>query len=723
MKPLGKVRPLDLLDGDEPCLAAAFCSFTFDPDLFENHILRAALRLSADPTEEPRRYHQEARAALQQTPVVAIVDAAMRPPGHRLPYDLLEVHGRVFHPKLALLLFDDHARVLLGSGNLTRGGFGDNTELWFHHDATYDGDAALLWQLHRFLDEARRLCRHQGTQLEQLFTILTARLPEQEPSPTDRPFALLSSFDAPILEQLRTAIPEGAKLEGASVLAPFFEADDIKATEKGDCEAVLHELVAETDAPIEIGVVWDPAPLHPPNAVEHLDDAVGQLCVWSYTMQADGSPVAEYLTVEGITPRQIQFLDARGKSRRWDRDEAEQALQNGKLGPIGPINVFAPKHLIESLTKRRDVSLWLHPSWRYEDGRPCHRPLHAKLVLLRVTHRKRPTTVVLIGSPNPSRGAMLRRVADAGNVELAIAFVLEDHHHLTDLCPELVRAPTDQLNMQERTYPEGSPNLALWIESAIHDAEAGTLTVTWSTKGPAPLPDWELRYLDRVLAKGHGPPPSPTLVDPFDLLPASCELELFAAGERFTIPITVRDLTALPVDASLAGLTLQELLALLGRRIGTERLSTLRRERGSAGAHLALEAIFGEGFSPTDVFRAWWSLAHDLADERTTLGSFRAQVDGALGCRAVWTKLREAVDAEDAAARLSPDEAWFYGAELLHTLRAITIPEGPDAPTKRTLLDAFLTDLQAHLADLSPDPKRGRWVKKVLAHYQLGGGA
>jgi hypothetical protein len=721
VKPLGKLRPLDLLDGEEPCLAAAFCSFTFDPELFENHILRAALRLRADPTEEPRRYHQEARAALQETPVVAIVDAAMRGPGHRLPYDLLEVHARVFHPKLALLLFDDYARVLLGSGNLTRGGFGDNTELWFHHDCSYDGDAALLWQLHRFLEDARGLTRHQGTQLELLQAILTSRLPAASAAQDARPFTLLSSFDAPILSQLRAAIPEGAKLDGASVLAPFFEADDVQAAEKGDCEAVLHGLVADTDAPIEIGVVWDPSPLHPPKAVERLDDAVGQLCVLVADKE-DGTRSCDYLTIQNATPSQIQFLDAHGNRRRTSRDEAEHAIENAKLGPVGPIDVFAPKHLVESLGQRHDVSFWLHPSWRYEDGRPYRRPLHAKLALLRYTRRKRPATLVLMGSPNPSRGAMLRRVDEAGNVELGVAFVLEGHHHLADICPELVLAPTEQLRLKERAYPEGAPNLALWINSAVHDAEAGNLTITWSERGPAPLPAWELHYLDRVLARGAGPPSSPTVIEPFDLLPTSCELELRAKGERFTVPITVRDLTALPVDASLAGLTLQELLALLGRRIGNERLATLRRERGSAGAHLALEAIFGEGFSPTDVFRAWWSLATGLAEERTTLGSFRAQVDGALGCRAVWIKLRQTVDAEEEAARLSPDEAWFYGAELLHTLRAITLPEGPDAPTKSALLETFLIGLKADLAELSPNPERGRWVKKVLAHYDLGGG-
>ena len=72
-------RVLDRLPAEEPCLGALFTSYSFDPAFFEDHVLRAVLRLVSDPAEDPERYHHEVRRALQETPVVAIVDAGERP--------------------------------------------------------------------------------------------------------------------------------------------------------------------------------------------------------------------------------------------------------------------------------------------------------------------------------------------------------------------------------------------------------------------------------------------------------------------------------------------------------------------------------------------------------------------------------------------------------------------------------------------------------------------
>jgi hypothetical protein len=70
-------RVLDHLSAEEQCLGALFTSFSFDPAFFEEHVLRAVLRLTSDPVEQAERYHHEARRALQETPVVAIVNAGI----------------------------------------------------------------------------------------------------------------------------------------------------------------------------------------------------------------------------------------------------------------------------------------------------------------------------------------------------------------------------------------------------------------------------------------------------------------------------------------------------------------------------------------------------------------------------------------------------------------------------------------------------------------------
>ena len=49
-------RAIDRLAAEAPCLGALFTSYSFDPAFFEEHVLRAVLRLTSDPVEqaEPR---------------------------------------------------------------------------------------------------------------------------------------------------------------------------------------------------------------------------------------------------------------------------------------------------------------------------------------------------------------------------------------------------------------------------------------------------------------------------------------------------------------------------------------------------------------------------------------------------------------------------------------------------------------------------------------------
>jgi hypothetical protein len=65
-------RVLDRLVAEERCLGAVFTAYGFDPAFFEDHVLRAVLRLTSDPLEQASRYHAEARRTLQETPVVAV---------------------------------------------------------------------------------------------------------------------------------------------------------------------------------------------------------------------------------------------------------------------------------------------------------------------------------------------------------------------------------------------------------------------------------------------------------------------------------------------------------------------------------------------------------------------------------------------------------------------------------------------------------------------------
>jgi hypothetical protein len=302
-------------------------------------------------------------------------------------------------------------------------------------------------------------------------------------------------------------------------------------------------------------------------------------------------------------------------------------------------------------------------------------------------------------------------------VELAVAFVLEGAHALADFAPELVHSRIETIDFAERAFPASQPNLALWVESAVHDAEQRTLTVTWAQEGPVPLGSFRLSYAGQEIAAGDGPPGAPTLLEGFTLVASTCELVLAAHEQELTVPITVRDMAMLPTNPALLDLDLRELLALLGRRIGAERLASLRSEPGSVGMESVLETIFGDGFGPVDVFKAWWGIAHELAEPGLSAPALRLMLLGPLGAAAVWKRMREAVGVPDGLTR---DEAWLYGAELLSTLVAVQIPEDPAAPKKREILAEVTSALRADLVALQPADNDRPWVRRILQHYGVG---
>jgi hypothetical protein len=90
---------------------------------------------------------------------------------------------------------------------------------------------------------------------------------------------------------------------------------------------------------------------------------------------------------------------------------------------------------------------------------------------------------------------------------------------------------------------------------------------------------------------------------------------LLVVGEdEYSIPIVVINLAALQVDPFVTKYDLAALIALLSRRISVARLRQLVTQQASHEARPLLEELFGEGFTPTDIFRMFLSLARELAD-------------------------------------------------------------------------------------------------------------
>ncbi|WP_428261672.1 phospholipase D family protein [Haliangium sp.] len=714
---LTSARVLDRLPAEEPCLGALFTSYGFDPAFFEDHVLRAVLRLTSDPVEQAERYHHEARRALQETPVVAIVDAAERQPGRRLPFDLLEVSELVFHPKSVLLLYQKFARLMIGSGNLTFSGYSRNTELFLCVDLAYHepADAALLRGFDDHLGRIRALTRTPGTQLDRFRDELTRRLPTPSPDPGRARLALLDSTAGPIIEQLVALLPASAVITSIGTLAPFYERDDASELDVSSVFGVLAPRAAK-NASFDVGVAWDNPQMHASSDTE-LEHGLDRIWTWAYH-DDDGVRVLEHLVPTAVGPNTLSYLDEGGRGRRWPLDEVRAAIEDRSLWMQPPPLAYAPRHAIAAAAERfSQVRLWLHPATRLVAGQPTHRPLHAKLLVVGYRAGRSVNTLVLMGSPNMSRRALLMAAGPGrGNVELAVAFRLGSSVTLRELVPELVHAPAATFELREREFPALGPNYALAVDEATHDPQAGTLHVSWSPQADD-LPPWRLTYADRVLAESAAPPTAPITVSEFTLAPKSAEVILHVDGSEYPIPILVTDLVHLPAAPVGPSLGLEELLLLLGRRIGAERaiqLATQRAARASSDDRGELEAIFGEGFEPTDVFRAWWAIADELADPDLSVAGFRLRLEGALGAGAAWACMVAAV----AADTMPVEQAWFYGAELLRTLGEVTLPPTVDRDAKRELMAGFCDRVRKQLGALGFQAGPIPWVERVLGFYQ-----
>ncbi|MEO7327253.1 MAG: hypothetical protein ABI193_01655 [Minicystis sp.] len=712
-----------LVEGDVPPIGAVFCSFTFDPAFFEEQVLRAVLRIGSDPSEQPARFHEEVRRALQEVPVACVVDAGARSPGQRLPYDLLEVHSRVHHPKLALILFDDHARIAVGSGNLSRGGFGDNSELLFVVDLGYDdpSDAEILRSVDAFVTADLALTRNRGTQADLVLRSLRGRIAATDAGDS-APLLFVDSFRGPILDALLALVPDDARVLRAGLLAPFLEQDDADAHDVKELRSVLGRIAGlrrDKGFILDLGTIWDQNILERPSELpDTLDEALGRLWV-QRTKTGDGIEIS-FATLRALTAKSAEMLDAQGQARRRPRAELQDALDDGTTWPLGPLEIHAPANVLRVVQEELDLSLWLHPSWRIEAGKAVHRPLHAKLLTLTIKRRGKVSTLVYIGSANGSRRALLQGVDAGGNIECGVVFRVEDALGIADFAPELVNVDPALVQCRERTFAPARRNLAICVESAIHDAVARTLVITFA-KDALPLTAWTLEYDGDVVGSGDALPAAPLVIEDFTLRAHCCELVLVVGDERFPIPITVADLAALPSSPALADLSLRELLALLGARVGRERLTVIRTERSPGGMRPVLDAIFGEGFGPNDIFRAWQGAAEQLASPSLSFAGFRARLDGAIGVRALWSRIRDAALATDAEVReesLSRDEGWFYGSELARTLWALALPDERDHDEKRQALDAFLESLRLDLEGLRPTDAERRWVRRICDFYE-----
>ena len=168
-----------------------------------------SLTIFADAECATQTYQHQARVLSNLGLRYRVVPVAMRT-------------GFRFHPKALLLAGPTSATLLVGSGNLTFGGWRENGEVWSRFDSDKDGTQALA-AFHRYLHEILEICPDSealSPGIEEAFDPNTHRWAAS----MDGPGVLLGRCGQgqAMLEQIRAVVGD-AGVDELHVCAPYFD--------------------------------------------------------------------------------------------------------------------------------------------------------------------------------------------------------------------------------------------------------------------------------------------------------------------------------------------------------------------------------------------------------------------------------------------------------------------------------------------------------------------
>jgi tetratricopeptide (TPR) repeat protein len=134
--------------------------------------------------------------------------------------------GYVFHPKMVMLLSERAGRLLVGSGNLTFAGYGQNLETYACIDWDRDNSSQLAlfqsaWRFCQALVKNKEWVRSEQVQhvLQKTQHVIQWLHEEPEPNPF---FQLLTTLEGPLLPRVRELLAE-EEYERITVITPFLD--------------------------------------------------------------------------------------------------------------------------------------------------------------------------------------------------------------------------------------------------------------------------------------------------------------------------------------------------------------------------------------------------------------------------------------------------------------------------------------------------------------------
>jgi hypothetical protein len=224
------------------CLAT---SYTFDPDFFEADCLARFLGLDWKRGEgDDLGFLIEQEERLAEARVSVLVDRGYNPESRSLRWDILPigVGGGVLHPKVALLVWENAARVIVGSANLTAAAYRSQLECAVVLDAVKGGDLTrdlfqdLLRTLRQVVVRAAGVQTQPGPKQRAIETVADAarRVTRFQLPTRHRGRLRVGAVTAPgaVIPQL-SAVWQGGPPRRATVLSPYFDSTE------GDSRAMV----------------------------------------------------------------------------------------------------------------------------------------------------------------------------------------------------------------------------------------------------------------------------------------------------------------------------------------------------------------------------------------------------------------------------------------------------------------------------------------------------
>lgn len=340
-------------DGERRLLGAVFLTYTLRVSAFEDILLRRLLGYRGDASSAA--FAIEARSRLREVPIAIAADAAQLEKNGagafagrcRVPVVRVQNKSGAFHPKLAVLRFDDGVRVVVGSANLTEDGLARQIEI---------GTSIELKAYPCLVTPLRKLLRGISARVgrspawQDAASVVEAGFPaSSKPTPDLR---LLSSQDGSILDQMLESVSNdcgtNTRIESIEITSPYFE----RGVQEDTLLAVLDAKVRKVF----------------PRS-RHIE--------FSVTLPTESDRAPYY--VEAPISRFVEFASQPTDARRTNRLR---------------FTVLAP-------ADRR----WLQEDGDAEDLRP--RRLHGKLLVVTVRSKRTRSVYVLSGSPNFTKAALL----------------------------------------------------------------------------------------------------------------------------------------------------------------------------------------------------------------------------------------------------------------------------------------------------------------------------